>query len=273
MSLRIAHNVEAAGAQRALRVSSDRMAVAMKRLSSGLRINSAADDAAGLSISERMRGQIRGLEVANRNIQDGISLLNTMEAALDEVHAILQRGRELALQFNNGTYSFEDKAAILAELTALCDEVARIESSVQFNGISPLSDATATITLQVGANDGETMTISLVDLFGAGLNLVRPITFFALPWLEADVDGFDLHIDDVSQARTRLGAMSNRLEHALTANQILQEEYIGAESRIRDTDMAAEMTQLAKQQILQQSGIAMLRTANQNHSRVLALLR
>jgi len=272
MSLRIAHNVEAQGVLRNLNVSSDRMAVAMKRLSSGLRINSAADDAAGLGISEQMRAQIRGLEMANRNVQDGMSMVATMEAALDEVHSILQRGRELAVQFNNDTYSFSDKGAIIQELTALSDEIYRIEQTTTFNGLR-LLDSSTVVTLQVGANQGETMTVSMVDLFGAGLNLVRPVTFFALPWLSADIAGFDLHIQDVSNARTRLGAISNRLEHTLNANLNAQENLMSAESRIRDVDMASEMTQFTKQQVLQLSTQTALVFAQQSPGRILDLLK
>jgi flagellin len=249
------------------------MAVAMKRLSSGMRINSAADDAAGLGISERLRGQIRGLAQANRNIQDGISMLNTIEGALTEVHSILQRARELAVQFNNGTYSFTDKGGILTELASLSDEIARIEQVTTFNGIPLLQNALSTVTLQVGANQGEVITASLVDLFGPGLNLVRPNTFFALPWLDADITGMDLHIDDVASARTRVGALVNRLEHTLQSNLAQQESLMASESRIRDTDMAAEMMALTKQQILQQSGATMMLFANQSTARVLDLLK
>ncbi|MCW2923415.1 MAG: flagellin domain protein [Thermoleophilia bacterium] len=258
---------------RHLALSSSRMSQAMQRLSSGLRINSAADDAAGLGISERMRGQISGLEQATRNIQDGMSLVDTMEAALSEVHSILQRARQIAVQFNNDTYSFEDKQNMATELMSLSDEIARIEDSTTFNGISLLQSATAVVTLQVGANTGETIAVSLVDLFGPGLNLVRPVSFFTLPWLPADIAGLDLHIDDVSQARARLGAISNRLEYARSANLNQQEQLMGAESRIRDADMAAEMTQLVRQQVLQQSGTKMLGIANQSAARVLDLLR
>lgn len=272
MSLRIGHNTDAFAAHRHLRVSSDKLAVAMQRLSSGLRVNSAADDAAGLGISERLRSQIRGLEQANRNIQDGISLLQTMEAALDTVQTILQRAREIAVQYNNGTYDWNDKDAMSLELVALSDEIARIEGTASFNGIMLLQDATASITLQVGANDGEVIMVSLVDLFGAGLNLVRPITFFTLPWLPADIAGFDAHIADVAAARGRLGAQVNRLEYALNANQAAQENLMAAESRIRDADMAAEVAAMTKQQIIQKTGVAMLATAQGKPSRVLQLL-
>lgn len=247
---------------RQLGVSSDRMALAMKRLSSGFRINSAADDAAGLGISERMRGQIRSLEQANRNVQDGISMLQVAEAALETVHSILHRARELAVQYNNDTYSWTDKDAISRELVALSDEIARIEGSTFFNGIPLLQSATATITLQVGPEQGDTIRVSLADLFGPGLSLVRPVTFFTVPWIDADITGMDAHIKDVALARGRLGGYVNRLEHTMQANLASQEALMSAESRIRDADMAMEMSAFVKQQILQQSGMAMLAHAN-----------
>jgi flagellin len=264
----------AAEVHRNLGLSTGRLAVAMQRLSSGLRINSAADDAAGLGISEKLRSQIRSVEQANRNIQDGISLLNTMEAALDSVSSILQRARELAVQFNNGTNDWNAKQAIGAELVQLSNEVARIEGSTQFNGIPLLQDATAMVTLQVGANQGDTITVSLVDLFGPGLNLVRPISFFTLPWLPADIAGLDAHISDVAAARGRIGAQSNRLEYTMDANSTLQSNLMEAESRIRDVDVAEEMTQLVRQRVLQSTGMAMLQKFNQrpSASRVLDLL-
>ena len=267
LSLRIAHNGDAQTVTRQLRVSADRMAVAMQRLSSGLRVNSAADDAAGLGISERLRGQIRGLEQANRNIHDGISMLQVAEAALDTVSQILHRARELAVQYNNGTYSWTDKDAMSVELVALSNEIAAIEQRTEFNGIKLLQDATVAVTIQVGANQGETLLVSLVDLFGPGLNLVRPISFFTLPWLEADITGLDAHIQDVAAARSRLGASVNRLEYALRANETTQLNLMAAESRIRDADMAFEMTALIKQQVLQRSGMAMLAHANGGTSR------
>lgn len=266
MSLRIGHSAETVAVHRNLRMSTDKLAVSMRRLSSGLRINTAADDAAGLGISEKMRGQIRGLEQAGRNIQDGISLLNTAEAALETVHTILQRARELAVQYNNGTNSLEARAAIAAELIQLSDEVSRIEGTTNFNGVPLLQSSLATITLQVGANDGEVIAVTLTDLFGVGLSLVRPITFFTPPFVDADIAGFDAHIADVANARGRFGAYVNRLEHALAANAASQEAYMGSESRLRDLDMAQEMTQLARQKVLQQSTMAMLAQAQSGPS-------
>ncbi len=275
MSLRINTNVEALTAHRQVRVASDRLSVAMRRLSSGFRINTAADDAAGLGISERLRGQIRSLEAANRNIQDGISMLQTAEAALDTVHQILHRARELAVQYNNGVYSTAQKTAISRELIQLSHEIRRIEGQTTFNGVPLLQNAMTTITLQVGANAGptETINVSMADLFGPGLALVRPVTFFTLPWLDADIEGFDLHIQDVATARGRFGAMINRLEYALSANQTTIENYMSAESRIRDADMAKEMTELARQKVLQQSSMAMLAHAQGARNRIGDLLK
>lgn len=273
-SIRIGHNIDAVTAHRHALGASGRLEQSMQRLSSGLRINSARDDAAGLGISEKLRGQIRGLEQAGRNIQDGISLLQTMEGVLSEVHSILQRARELAVQRNNGVLNTQAKNAIKSEFLALCAEIGRIEGSTQFNGIPLLQNASAILTLQVGANDGETITISLVDLIGgtAG-SLVRPNTFFTVSWNDADLAGFDLHIDDVSTARGRLGAVQNRLEHALAANDQKREILLGAESRIRDVDVAAEMTSYVRSKILQQGATAMMAQANQAPRHILSLLR
>ncbi len=275
MTLRINTNVEALTAHRQVRVASDRLSVAMRRLSSGFRINSAADDAAGLGISERLRGQIRSLEAANRNIQDGISMLQTAEAALDTVHQILHRARELAVQYNNGTYGTAQKQAISRELIQLSNEISRIEGQTNFNGIPLLQNAMTTITLQVGPNSSatDTISVSMADLFGAGLALVRPVTFFTLPWLSADITGMDLHIQDVATARGRFGSMINRLEHALDANSTTIENYMAAESRIRDADMALEMTVMVRQQVLQASSMAMLAQAQGSRSRIMDLLK
>jgi flagellin len=259
-------------AHRHVRVNADRLAVAMKRLSSGLRINSAADDAAGLGISERLRGQIRGIEQANRNIQDGISLLRTAEAALETVHTILHRARELAVQYNNGTNDLLARNAIRRELVQLCNEIRRIEGQVEFNGIPLLQSATMPITLQVGANDGDTISFSMADLFGIGTSLVRPITFFTPPGAPANITGMDIHITDVATARGRFGAMINRLEHTLSANQAKLESYMSAESQIRDADIAMEMASYARHKVLLQSSMAMLAHAQGSRDRVKQLL-
>lgn len=253
-------------AHRHLRVSSDRLAVAMERLSSGLRINTAADDAAGLGISERLRGQIRSIEQANRNIQDGISLLQTAEAVLDTVHSILHRARELGVQYNNGTNDTRTRLTILTEMVQLSHEIHRIEQTAEFNGVPLLQSNSEEITLQVGANDGETITFRMADLFGMSTALVHPNTFFIAPFAPSNLDILDGHISDVATARARFGALVNRLEHTLSANLAKQEGYMAAESRIRDADMAMEATTLARQQLLQQSGTAMLANAQRGLS-------
>lgn len=257
---------------RNLALSSERMATAMKRLSSGLRINSAADDAAGLTISQRMRAQVTGLDQANRNIQDGMSLLNTIDGALSEVHSILHRARDLAVQWNNTTNGFDDRAAIRAELISLCNEIARIAQDTTYAGRQILNDSTTPLTLQIGANDGETLSVSLIAAFGSGTELVRPVEFGPLPWLDADIAGFDFMIDHVSGERGRIGAVVARLEHAYASNDIKRENLMQAESRIRDVDIASEMTDFTRQQILQSSGQTMLLFANQSPMRLLDLI-
>jgi flagellin len=244
----------------------------MQRLSSGLRINSASDDAAGLGISERMRSQIRGLEQADRNIWDGISVLQTMDGALEQVHSILHRARDLAVQWNGGSLSDDDKSGILGEWAQLSNEIGRIEQSTAYGGTPLLQSFSALVTLQVGANDGETIGVGLVDLLGPNTELVRPNTFFAVPWIEADIDGFDRHIDQVSTARARIGATMNRLEHSLNSNAIHRESLMQAESRIRDVDMAAEMNNLIRHQITQATGSTVLLFADSSPKRVMDVL-
>ena len=262
MSLRINSNVDALAAHRNLARTSDNVSKAMERLSSGLRINKAADDAAGLGISEKMRGQIRGLAQAQRNIQDGVSMVQTAEGNLDEVQSILQRVRELAVQYKNGSTSTAGKGAIQSEVDALSAEVTRIQGSAKFNGVDLLGSATG-VTFQVGANDGESISIT----FGSvTVNSYSDLATLTLGAIDADLDA-------VSTARAGFGAVQNRLEHALAVTGTYQENLTSAESRIRDVDMAEEMVNLTKNQILQQAGTAMLAQANQAPQAVLQLLR
>jgi flagellin len=262
MSLRINSNVDALAAHRNLARTSDNVSKAMERLSSGLRINHAADDAAGLGISEKMRGQIRGLAQAQRNIQDGVSMVQTAEGNLDEVQSILQRVRELAVQYKNGSTSTAGKAAIQSEVDALSSEITRIQGSAKFNGTDLLGSATG-VTFQVGANDGETIAITFQSVSVTSYSNLANVT---LGQIDADLDA-------VSQARAGFGAVQNRLEHALAVTGTYQENLTSAESRIRDVDMAEEMVNLTKNQILQQAGTAMLAQANQAPQAVLQLLR
>jgi flagellin len=263
MSLRINQNVDAMAAHRFLSQTSDKISQSMERLSSGLRINKAADDAAGLGISEKMRGQINGLAQAQRNIQDGVSMVQTAEGNLDEVHSILQRVRELAVEYKNGALSTAGKAAITSEVNALSSEIDRIQKSATFNGITLLGTATS-VTFQVGANDGETISVS----FGsASLSGSYDLSDAAI------LSSIDADIDAVSATRSSFGAVQNRLDHALAVAGSYQENLTSAESRIRDVDMADEMVNLTKNQILQQAGTAMLAQANQAPQAVLQLLR
>jgi len=267
MSLRINTNVEAFNAHRQLSATSDKLGKSMERLSSGYRINRAADDAAGLAITEKLRGQIGGLEQAQRNAQDAISLVQTAEGNLQEVHSMLQRVRELAVQYKNGSLSATDKAAIQSEVNMLASEVERIGSSAQFNGILLLSAAN-TITFQVGAEDGEVISVSTISL-GQGV----PAAAFQMSAAGPDISEIDAAIDAVSAQRAQFGAVQNRLEHTLSNLAVYQENLTASESRIRDVDMAAEMVNFTKLQILQQSGTAMLAQANQTPQSVLQLLK
>jgi flagellin len=269
MSLRIQNNVEAFNAHRNLTGVSDQVSQSMERLSSGYRINRAADDAAGLAISEKMRAQIRGLGQNQRNIQDGVSLVQTAEGALSTVHAMLQRVRELAVQFKNGSLSTSNQSAIQSEVYQLASEIERIGASTKFNGISLLNSASTTVTFQVGANDGEQIGVAMISL-GSSVGS----TYFALTTTgTTDIQDIDTAIDNVSSQRASLGAVQNRLQYSLDNVGIYQENLVAAESRIRDVDMAEETVKLTKNQILAQAGTAMLSQANQSGQNVLGLLR
>jgi flagellin len=268
MSLRINTNVEAFDAHRQLEATSNKLSQSMERLSSGYRINRAADDAAGLAISEKMRGQISGVAQAQRNTQDGISMVQTAEGALNEVHSMLQRIRELAVEYKNGTLSASNRDAIQSEVNQLGSEIERIGTSSQFNSIQ-LLDANTTISFQVGANDGETIAVSTISL-GAVVN-ANTISLSANGTV--DLSEIDAAIDAVSAQRAEFGAVQNRFEHTLSNLAVYQENLTAAESRIRDVDMAAETVELTKNQILSQSGTAMLSQANQLPQNILSLLK
>ena len=284
MGLRIQNNVEAFNTHRQLSVTSTLASKSMEKLSSGYRINRAADDAAGLAISEKMRGQIGGLAQAQRNAQDGISLVQTAEGALTEVHAMLQRVRDLKVQFDNGTLSGDDKDAIAAEVYQIAQEIDDIVTQTKFNGTAVFGSSG--FTFQVGANDGETIVTTAADFSGAigtsgtgGLSELTALsdaddaktalTGGALSQLEV----IDNAIKNVSTARANFGAVQNRLEHRLNNLATYQENLTASESRIRDVDMAAEMTTFTKLNILQQAGVSMLAQANQVPQNVLSLLR
>ena len=270
MSLRIQNNVEAFQAHRRLSDSANKMAKSMERLSSGYRINRGGDDAAGLGISERMRAQARGLGQAQRNIQDGISLVQTAEGNLNEVHSMLQRVRELAVQYKNGSLSTSDRTAIQSEVNQLASEIERIGGQSEFNGIK-LMNSVSTITFQVGSNDTDQISVSTIVLTGtSGVGA----SYFSLSATGTqDIAEIDTAINNVSAFRATLGAVQNRLENSLNAAGAYQENLVAAESRIRDVDMAAEMVSYTKYSILAQAGQSMLAQANQSPSQVLSLLR
>src|SRR4051812_28653968 len=234
MSLRIQNNVEAFNAHRQLQGSASAMSKSMERLSSGYRINRAADDAAGLAISEKLRSQIGGVGQAQRNAQDAISLVQTAEGALNEVHAMLQRVRDLAVQYNNGTLATADKAAITAEVAQLCNEISKIGNDTKFNGIALLSGGAA-ITFQVGAADGQTISINGVSLFGSSNTFdVNSGIFNWAAGSAVTLASIDAAIANVSDTRGDLGATQNRLDHTLNNLATYQENLTASESRIRD---------------------------------------
>jgi flagellin len=267
MSLRITHNIEAMNATRNLQMNTAKISASMEKLSSGYRINRAADDAAGLGISESMRSQIRGMAQAQRNIQDGVSMVQTAEGNLDEVHSMLQRIRELAVQYKNGSIDDTARTSIQNEVDQLASEISRIGSQAQFNGIH-LLDGSATVSFQVGANDAEQIGITFLNLATAVGSSFSTLT----TGNNADISEIDAAITAVSAARGEMGAVQNRLDHTLSVSAAYQENLTSAESRIRDVDMAEEMVNLTKMQILQQAGTAMLAQANQSPQSVLKLL-
>jgi flagellin len=284
MGLRIQNNIDAFNTHRQLQISSSAASSSMEKLSSGYRINRAADDAAGLAISEKMRGQIGGLDQAQRNAQDGVSLVQTAEGSLDEVHSMLQRLRDLKVQFNNGTLDSDDQDAIAAEVSQIGQELGNIASDTEFNGNKLLQGAT--FKFQVGANDNETITTTAVTLSGAigtsgtgGLSEITALSTTALAKTAlssgslSTIDVIDNAIKNISTARANYGAVQNRLDHRLNNLATYQENLTASESRIRDVDMAAEMTNYTKENILQQAGTSMLAQANQAPQLVLSLLR
>lgn len=274
--MRINHNISALNAYRQLTINNTSMTKSLEKLSSGLRINRAADDAAGLAISEKMRAQIRGLNQAVRNAQDGISLIQTAEGGLNEVHAILQRMRELAVQAANGTYdSTNDLAAIQDEIDELVNEIDHIAQSTNFNGTNLLNDdgTIGTITLQIGYSDQSydqlDIDLSKIQCDSSTLGVDGlDVTSDA----KGAITALDQAINKVSTARAYLGANQNRLEHTITNLQTTAENMTAAESRIRDVDMAQEMMEFTKLNILQQAATAMLAQANMTPQSVLKLL-
>jgi len=272
----INHNLGALNANRNMNINSGSASKSMEKLSSGMRINRAGDDAAGLSISEKMRGQIRGLDQGSKNAQDGISLIQTAEGALNESHSIVQRMRELAVQAANGTLDSTaasgDNAQIDLEYQALASELDRISTDTQFNGKPILDGSVPTITLQVGANANQTIDITLTNNDAATLTGgLGDLTTQANA--QTEIVALDTAITTLNTNRATLGATQNRLEHTINNLNNASENLTAAESRIRDVDMAAEMSAFSKNNILSQAAQAMLAQANQQPQQVLQLLR
>ena len=284
MSLSILTNTSAMDTNRNLVASSNAVSTAMQRLSSGLRINTAADDAAGYAISQGLTSQVNGFDQASRNVGDAVSMVQTAESSLNNTQSMLQRVRELAVQYQNGDLSSTDKTDIQNEVNQLTQEVDRQRGAVTFNGINLLNGtagSSAGVTFQVGANSGDTLSASFADIEGSsGLG----VTGFS--WSQAASGGtvFDLSqanalstldtaIGNISNLAATLGAVQNRLQYTSDAISSTEENLSASNSRIQDVDMASEMTTLTQQQILQQAGTAMLAQANSQPQLVLKLLQ
>jgi flagellin len=273
MSLRINQNIDAFNSYRNLSVTQGQMSKSLEKLSSGFRINRAADDAAGLAISEGLRAQTGGLKVAVRNAQDGISVVQTAEGALTETHSILQRMRDLAVQASNdGALSDSDKGKADKEYQALALELDDIANKTSFNGTKLLDGSYSAKTFQVGANSGDTLSVTIGDMKAATiLTAVGDLTDKTKA--ATALTNVDKAIGTVSTERAGLGAVQNRLEHKINNLNVAVENLSASESRIRDTDMAQEMMSFTRSQILSQAGTAMLAQANQAPQGVLSLLR
>ena len=283
----INHNMSSMYSNRTLGVNSDQLVGNIEKLSSGQRINKAGDDASGLAVSEKMRSQIRGLNQANRNIQNGVSFIQSTEGYLQETTDILQRIRELAVQSANGIYSDEDRMQIQVEVSQLVAEVDRIASQAQFNGMNTLTGAFAqdsvsgrVMMFQIGANMDQrvqafigTMTAQALGLKGAQGDDQSNIGISTPDTANMAIGSIDEALKTVSKQRADLDAYQNRFEMAANGVAVAAENLQAAESRIRDTDMASEMVEYTKNQILTQSGTAMLAQANSQSQNVLALLR
>ncbi|AIQ26377.1 flagellin Hag [Paenibacillus sp. FSL H7-0737] len=296
----INHNIAAMNTHRQLGVNTANTNKSVEKLSSGLRINRAGDDAAGLAISEKMRGQIRGLDMATKNAQDGISLIQTAEGALNETHSILQRMRELSVQSANDTNTASDRGELQKEVNELAKEITRISNTTEFNTKKLLDGSAATgsgvtsaadLTFHIGANKGQNITLSIKAMdattlkvsgastanssavAGNGATTVDGIDISTQTAADAAITVINTAIETVSGERSKLGAYQNRLDHTINNLGTTSENLSAAESRIRDVDMAKEMMNQTKNNILAQAAQAMLAQANQQPQAVLQLLR
>lgn len=271
MGLRINTNLASLSAQRNMSIVTSRLEGNFARLSSGLRIATAADDAAGLGISEQMRAQIRSYSSAARNVQDGISLVQTAEGALNEVSNILGRMRELAVQAANGTLNDNDREVIDTEFQQLNEEIDRIAGDTNFNDIALLSASASSVVLQVGIDNGDSITISLEDMTAGGLGVSDDV-LSTVSGATTALDEIDAAIASVASRRGNFGATQSVLQSRLQSVYNARENLSAAESRIRDVDVAAETADLARNQILQQASVSVLAQANSQPSLALSLL-
>ncbi len=272
MGLRVNTNIASMTAQRNLSSVTTRLSGNFSRLSSGLRIASASDDAAGLGISERMRAQIRSFEVAGRNAQDGQSLAQTAEGALQEVSNNLSRMRELAIQSANGTLNNTDRATLDSEFQQLSQEIGRISGQVTFNGINLLNGSAASLDIQVGVNSAEILTVALPDATVATLG-INGLDVTSTANASASLGLLDTAIDSVSTSRGTLGASQNRMQSAIASISTARENLAAAESRIRDVDVAMETADLTRNSIMQQAAVSVLSQANKQPELALSLLK
>ena len=274
MGLRVNTNVASMNAQRNLANSTTNLSGNFSRLSSGLRIATAADDAAGLGISERMRSDIRSFGVASRNAQDGISMVQTAEGALNEVSDLLGRMRELSMQSANGTLSSDDRATIDNEFQQLVDEVDRISTTTEFNGVSLLDGSNTNISIQVGLGSAspDQIGVSVSDTSTSSLGIAADSNISTQATATAMLDTIDNAIDSVNTTRGTLGAQQNRLGSTLRSLANVRENTSAAESRIRDVDVAMETADLTRNSILQQAATSVLSQANQQPQLALSLL-
>ena len=268
----VQHNMQAANANRMLGITTGAQAKSTEKLSSGYKNNRAADDAAGLAISEKMRSQIRGLDRASTNAQDGISVVQTAEGALNEVHSMLQRMNELATQAANDTNTSQDRSQIQLEINQLTSEINRVQSTTQFNTMNLLDGNFKNKNLQVGSLSGQSITLNISNMNATSLG-VSGLKMSSFTQAGAAMSKIQKAIDKVSTQRAKLGAVQNRLEHTIANLDNVSENTQAAESRIRDTDMAKEMVTYSKNNILMQAGQSMLAQANQSNQGVLSLLQ
>ncbi len=267
----VQHNLTAMNTNRQLGLSTDKLAKSTEKLSSGYRINRAGDDAAGLAISEKLRSQIRGLDQASTNAQDGISVIQIAEGALNETHDILQRMNELATQAANDTNTSTDRKDIQLEIDALTSEIDRIQSTTQFNTMNLLDGTFTGKNLQVGSLSGQAISISISNMNASTLN-VKGLSVSSFTKAGNAMSQIQSAIDKVSLQRASLGALQNRLEHTIKNLDTASENTSAAESRIRDVDMAKEMVTYSNTNILAQAGQSMLAQANQSNQGVLSIL-